>query len=130
MATTALQALAHLRDRNAVPAVIELLEATDAAVVAAAQTTLVTLTCEDLGRKAKRWTEWWAAMGGRSRIEWLLEGLAHKSPELRLLASSELYEVCGEYFGYHYDLPERDREEARRRWLDWWQNTGRPRFGL
>jgi hypothetical protein len=122
VATTALQALAYLRDKNAVPAIIELLEAADSTVAAAARATLVTLTCEDLGKKTKRWLEWWTAMGSRSRIEWLLEGLAHKVPEMRLLASNELYEVCGEYFGYHYDLPERDREEARQRWIAWWQS--------
>lgn len=124
VATTALQALAHLRDKNTVPAIIDVLELGDGAVVAAAQATLVALTCEDLGRKAKRWLEWWNAMGSRSRTEWLLEGLAHKSPELRLQASNELYETCGEYFGYHYDLPEREREEARQRWIAWWQNQG------
>jgi hypothetical protein len=122
VATTALQALAQLRDKNAVPAIIELLDADNAPVAIAAQASLVTLTCEDLGRKSKRWLDWWAEMGSRSRVEWLLEGLAHKSPELRLLASTELYEVCGEYFGYHYDLPEREREEARQRWIAWWQN--------
>jgi hypothetical protein len=124
VATTALQALAHLRDKNAVPAIIELLDVDDVAVAAAAQASLVTLTCEDLGRRPKRWLDWWTEMGNRSRVEWLLEGLAHKSPELRLLASNELYEVCGEYFGYHYDLPEREREEARQRWIAWWQNRG------
>jgi hypothetical protein len=46
----------------------------------------------------------------------------HRNPELRLLASNELYEISGEYFGYHYDLPERDREEARQRWIAWWQS--------
>lgn len=122
VATTALQALAQLRDKDAVPAIIGLLDVDDGAVAAAAQAALVTLTCEDLGRKAKRWLDWWGEMGSLSRIEWLLEGLAHKTPELRLLASNELYEVCGEYFGYHYDLPEREREEARRRWMAWWQN--------
>jgi hypothetical protein len=132
VATSALQALAHLRDKNAVPAIIEVLDLGDSAVAAAAQATLVSLTCEDLGRKAKRWLEWWNAMGSRSRIEWLLEGLAHKSAELRLQASNELYETCGEYFGYHYDLPEREREEARQRWIAWWQNQdglapGKPR---
>jgi hypothetical protein len=122
VATTALQALTHLRDKNAVPAIIDLLGEDNAQIAAAAQEALVTLTCEDLGRKPKRWLDWWAEMGSRSRVEWLLEGLAHKSPELRLLASNELYEVCGEYFGYHYDLPEREREEARQRWMAWWQN--------
>jgi hypothetical protein len=61
-------------------------------------------------------------------VEWLLEALAHRNPELRLLASTELYEISGEYFGYHYDLPERDREEARQRWIAWWhsKNQGAP----
>jgi hypothetical protein len=122
VATSALQALADLRDKNAVPVIIELLESGHAGVAEAAHATLVTLTCEDLGRKQKRWMEWWAAMGARARVEWLLEGLAHRTPELRLLASNELYEMCGEYFGYHYYLPEPEREEARQRWIAWWQD--------
>jgi hypothetical protein len=118
----ALHALAELRDKNAVPAIVELLEAENEDVAAAAQAALVALTCEDLGCKPKRWLEWWERMGSRTRVEWLLEGLAHRSPELRLAASNELYEISGEYFGYHYDLPERDREEARQRWITWWQD--------
>jgi HEAT repeat protein len=121
-ATGALRAIAELRDKTAVPAVVELLETGNEEVAAAAQAALVALTCEDLGRKTKRWLEWWEKMGSRTRLEWLLDGLAHRTPELRLAASNELYEISGEYFGYHYDLPERDREEARQRWIAWWQN--------
>lgn len=121
-AAGALRAIAELRDKNAVPAVAELLETGNEEVAAAAQAALVALTCEDLGRKPKRWLEWWEKMGSRTRVEWLLDGLAHRTPELRLAASNELYEISGEYFGYHYDLPERDREEARQRWIAWWQN--------
>lgn len=126
VATTALQALAQLRDKNAVPAIIELVDVEDAEVAATARATLTALTCQDFGRKAKRWLEWWNEMGARARVEWLLEGLAHRSPELRLLASNELYEVCGEYFGYHYDLPEPEREEARQRWIAWWHEHAPP----
>jgi len=122
VATGALRALAELRDKNAVPAIAELLEAADATIVEAAHAALVALTCEDVGMKAKRWMDWWSKMGSLSRVEWLLEALAHRTPELRLLASNELYEISGEYFGYHYDLPERDREEARLRWIAWWQS--------
>jgi hypothetical protein len=123
IACGALRALAELRDKNAVPVVIELLDKGSEEVASVAQATLVALTCEDLGRKARRWTDWWTKMGARSRVEWLLDGLAHRTAEIRLLASSELYEVSGQYFGYHYDLPERDREEARQRWIAWWQST-------
>jgi len=128
VAISALQALGDLRDKNAVPVIIEQLESANPDVALAAYSALLTLTCEDLGRKPKRWLEWWSTMGSRPRVEWLLEGLAHKTPEVRLLASNELYEICGEYFGYHYDLPEPEREEARQRWIDWWQSQlgGKP----
>ncbi|MBN2577303.1 MAG: hypothetical protein JXP73_22260 [Deltaproteobacteria bacterium] len=121
IAMSALEALAELRDKNAVPAVAELLDAENAQVATAAHETLVALTCDDVGHRSKRWMEWWTRMGGRPRVEWLLEGLAHRAPEIRLLAASELHEISHEYFGYHHDLPERDREEARQRWIAWWQ---------
>jgi len=120
IAVVALTSLAELRDKNAVPAIAELLAARNDEVVQAAHDALVALTCEDLGIKPKRWLDWWAKMGGKSRVEWLLEGLAHRTPEIRLLASTELHELSHEYFGYHHDLPERDREEARQRWIAWW----------
>jgi hypothetical protein len=127
IAVSALVGLAELRDKNTVPSIAELLDHKSAAVVAAAHAALVAITADDLGDRSKRWLEWWARMGNRSRVEWLLEGLAHRTPEIRLLASSELHELTHEYFGYHHDLPERDREEARQRWIAWWQsqNSGR-----
>jgi hypothetical protein len=124
-AAGALNALAELRDKDAVPAIAQALDAANPTVVAAAHAALVALTCEDLGRKSKRWLDWWTKMGGLSRVEWLLEALAHRNPDLRLIASTELHEVSGAYFGYHYDLPERDREEARQRWLAWWRSKHR-----
>jgi hypothetical protein len=125
VALGALAALSDLRDKNTVPVIAELLEAKDPAIAAAARQALITLTCRDLGSKPKHWLEWWARMGQRPRPEWLLEGLAHRTPEIRLLASSELHEISHEYFGYHHDLPERDREEARQRWIAWWQRQRR-----
>ena len=128
VATAALTALAELRDPSAVPAIIDWLESEDEQVGLTARTTLLALAGDDLGPKRKRWLDWWEKMRHRPRLEWLLDALSHRDPQIRLAASQELQEVTGEYFGYHYDLPERDREEARRRWLDWWQHTGRQRF--
>lgn len=116
----ALRALTQLRDKNAVPAIAEVLDRDVPELTRAARAALVELTCDDLGTKSKRWLDFWNRKGHLSRVDWLLEALAHRTPELRLQASSELYEICGEYFGYHYDLPERDREEARQRWIAWW----------
>ena len=39
----------------------------------------------------------------------MLDGLAHSDDEVRLSASEELKRLTGEYFGYHYDLPKRER---------------------
>jgi hypothetical protein len=128
IATAALVALAELRDPSAMPAIIGRLEGEDEQVALTARSTLLSLAGDDLGPKRRRWLDWWEKMRHRPRLEWLLQALAHRDPELRLAASQELQEITGEYFGYHYDLPERDREEARRRWLQWWQSTGRRRF--
>jgi hypothetical protein len=128
VATATLSALAELRDPSFVPAIIDRLESEDEHVALAARSTLLALTGDDLGPKRRRWLDWWEKMGQRPRVEWLLEALAHRDPQIRLTASQELQETTGEYFGYHYDLPERDREEARRRWLAWWQTTDKRRF--
>ena len=58
----------------------------------------------------------------------MLDGLAHRSDEVRMSASEELKRVTGEYFGYHYDLPRRERDEAHEKWLSWWESVGRRRF--
>lgn len=122
IAVAALVSLAELRDKNTVPTIAELLESKSEEVATAAHAALVTLTADDQGLRSKRWVEWWARMGNRPRVEWLIEGLAHRTPEIRLLASSDLHEISHEYFGYHHDLPERDREEARQRWIAWWES--------
>jgi hypothetical protein len=129
VAVGALAALADLRDKNTVPAIAESLATANPEVAAAARQTLIVLTCNDLGGKARHWLEWWTRMGHLPRAEWLLEGLAHRTPEIRLLAASELHEISHEYFGYHHDLPERDREEARQRWIAWWQKQRAARPG-
>jgi hypothetical protein len=128
IATAALAALAELRDPSSVPAIIDRLEGDNKQVALTARSTLLALAGDDLGPKRRRWLDWWGRMQHRPRLEWLLEALAHRDPAIRLAASQELQEITGEYFGYHYDLPERDREEARRRWLEWWQSTGKRRF--
>jgi hypothetical protein len=128
VATAALAALAELRDPASLPAIIDRLESDDKQVALTARSTLLALAGDDLGPKRRRWLEWWEKMQHRPRLEWLLEALAHRDPQIRLASSQELQDLTGEYFGYHYDLPERDREEARRRWLEWWQTTGRRRF--
>ena len=71
---------------------------------------------------------WWETKKGNDRVDWLLEGLSHKAPEIRFSASEELRLITGEYFGYHFDLPKREREEAKERWQQWWYQSGHARL--
>jgi hypothetical protein len=121
----AIEALTELRDREVVPLLLDRLGGGDERVNRAAQVALRTLTRHDFGGTRWRWSRWWREWKDRHRIEWLIDALTEKDAELRLEAAQELEELSGHYFGYHFDLGRREREEARRRWVDWWQNTGK-----
>ncbi|HMC93928.1 MAG TPA: hypothetical protein VKO16_04075 [Polyangia bacterium] len=108
--------------KAAVPALIERLEVAGDDAEAAHQA-LVAITKQDCGPKARRWTIWWERHQDDDRVDWLFDGLSHKTPEIRAAAEQELRALTGEYFGYHFDLPRRDRETARARWQSWWTET-------
>jgi hypothetical protein len=120
----AAEALGALRDVPSVPRLIELVKHPDAAVVTAARRALIEITKQDFGTSRWRWRSWWERHRNESRVEWMLEGLAHSEAEVRMSASEELRAMTVESFGYHFDLPKREREEARRRWIDWWRTHG------
>lgn len=88
---------------------------------ARARAALVSFAKQDFGTSRRRWRSWWEKHEGEDRVEWLFEALSHKEAELRASAQAELRELTGEYFGYHYDLPRREREAARARWQSWWR---------
>lgn len=120
----AAEALGVLKDVAAVPRLIELVKHADGAVVSAARKALVEITKQDFGTSRWRWRSWWDRHRGEPRVEWMLEGLAHAEPEVRLSASEELRGMSNEYFGYAFDLPKREREDARKKWVDWWRTHG------
>jgi len=92
--------------------------------VKAAHAALVAITRQDFGTKAKRWASWWDKHQDDDRIDWVFEGLSHKTPEIRAAAEQELRALTGEYFGYAFDLPREAREAARARWQAWWKEKG------
>ncbi len=106
------------RDKREVPGLIERLEEGDD--VEAAHAELVAITKQDFGPKPKRWAAWWRQHEDDERIDWLFEGLSHKTAEIREAAEQELRVLTGEYFGYAFDLPRGAREAARARWQSWW----------
>ncbi|MBX3156019.1 MAG: hypothetical protein KF773_08465 [Deltaproteobacteria bacterium] len=93
-----------------------------------ARKALVALTAQDFGPSEKKWRKWWETARPRHRIEWLIEGLGHKEDAIRESAINDLRRLTGEYFGYHHDLPRREREAAAERWVRWWRDAGRTRF--
>jgi hypothetical protein len=105
-------------DKRDVPGLIERLEEGDD--IEAAHTELVAITKQDFGPKPKRWAAWWKQHQDDDRIEWLFEGLSHKTAEIREASEQELRALTGEYFGYAFDLPRGVREAARARWQSWW----------
>ena len=120
-ALPAVDALRELRDARAVVLLVGLVKSEDATLGHAAQRALVEITKQDFGASRRRWTAWWQEHGHEQRTDWLFEGLSHRVPEVRASAAEELRELGGEYFGYHFDLPKAEREEARRRWQAWWR---------
>lgn len=117
----AADAAGRLRDGGSVPRLIELVKHEDAALARAAHAALIEITKQDFGTSRWRWRGWWERHGDEPRLEWLLEGLAHSESEVRKSAADELRTVSPESFGYEFDAPKREREEARRRWVDWFR---------
>jgi hypothetical protein len=126
-AVLAADGLGELRNARAVPALIEVLGGPESVAQTAARA-LVEITKQDFGQNRKKWQAWWEAHRNSDRIAWLLEGLSHKSPEIRFSSSEELRLITGEYFGYHFDLPKKERELARERWQTWWYQSGHARL--
>ena len=123
----AANALAKLGDVPAVPDLIETVAMGDRGAEHA-RLALVRLTKQDFGTNARKWRSWFGKSQSHSRVEWLIEGLAHKDENIRRSAVEELRQLTGEYFGFHHDLPKREREQARLRWTQWWKQAGRHRF--
>jgi hypothetical protein len=123
-ASTALAALADVR---AIPDLLDVHSRGGDAAHAVGKA-LTGLTKQDFGINTKKWRQWWDRNRRKNRIEWLLDGLAAREPEIRRSSAEDLRKATGEYFGYHHDLPRREREQARHRWLEWWNQTGRLRF--
>jgi Type II secretion system (T2SS), protein E, N-terminal domain len=123
----AASAVAELGDRDAL---IDLISAMGRGERFAESTrrALMSLTVQDFGTSDRKWQRWWEDHRRRHRIEWLIDGLAHKESELRTAAISNLRRLTGESFGYEADAAKRDRDIAHRRWLTWWNEAGRLRF--
>lgn len=123
----AARALAQLTDIGSVPLLIDALARGGSGQEALALA-LVSLTKQDFGQSVKKWRQWWDKNRGRHRIEWMIDGLVAKDAGVRRSAVEDLRKTTGEYFGFGPDQPKREREQARARWLEWWNQSGHRRF--
>jgi hypothetical protein len=122
-------ALGELRDTDSILRLIDLVGGRDEDTALGARRALSVITKQNFGTHAKKWLSWWDKNRRQPRVSWLFDGLSQDSAELRRSAFEELRALTNEHFGYEVDLPKRDREEARKRWLRWWESIGRMRFG-
>lgn len=120
-------AIISLGDVEAVSDLIGALERSDRGAEHARKA-LIALTAQDFGLSERKWRKWFETARKRHRIEWLIEGLNHKEDAIREASINDLRRLTGEYFGYHHDLPRKEREVAADRWASWWQETGQRQF--
>jgi hypothetical protein len=124
----AMEALASLRESQAVPLLIRLLEEGTDEIAGSVHGALFVITRQDFGRDARRWRDWWKRNQARHRVEWLIDSLTHELAEVRRPAGEELKRLSGENFGYYDDLPRKERARVQKRYRHWWDTKGRALF--
>jgi hypothetical protein len=124
----AIEAITDLRQAQATPRMIELLDDADREVSNGARWSLMVLARQDYGTDRAAWNKFWEKNQSRHRIEWLIDSLTHPNRDIRRSAGDELKSVTREYFGYYDDLPEAERTRAQTRYREWWDTEGRRRF--
>lgn len=112
--------LAKLRDALATPELIDLLENEEPGVHQIVHAALIEITKQKLPLAFKKWAKWWRKVGSQTeRVDWLIEGIQQKDPEIVNASWLELREITGEDFGFAPDAPRRKRNDAIKMWKRW-----------
>ena len=119
----AAEGVASLRDKVAVPMLIDMIGHQSESVSEAAQEALVTITKHNFGQDRDAWWAWWQTNRDRHRVEWMLDALESPDLECRFLAMQELAELAGDTFGYHFDMSHDEVGAAVARWRTWWEQV-------
>ena len=120
----AARAIGALRDVEAIPLLIQVLETSEPETANASADALALITLQRLGPDARRWLGWWKENRGRGRAEWLFSGLTSPDRETRLSAVAELTLAAPPPVEYSADLPPAERERLARAWAGWWTRSG------
>jgi len=124
----ALDTMGELAMPSTLPALITLLGDPVQDIADAVHRSIVQITCQDYGRDARRWIDWFAANASRHRVEWIMDALMHDSAEMRRIAADALAPVVGRDLGYDPYESRDERASAHVRYLLWWEQEGRTHF--
>jgi hypothetical protein len=123
------RAVGTLRDIQAVPKLIELLSSKERYIQEAALESLCSVTGQQLGLKPHRWKSWYADNAHHHRVEWIMSSLAHKDLSVRRWAADELRRITGQRIMFPAAGTKQEREIGLQKWVDWWRDEGRGKFG-
>lgn len=120
----AIEALADIREHEAIPTLLQILGDKDRSVARAAQWALSVLTRQDFGSDFNAWRDFWQDHRDEPRIEWLIASLEHAQAEIRRAALDEIRSLSGTDFGYAEASNEPEKNEIRQLIRAWWKRNG------
>lgn len=123
------RAVGTLRDIQAVSKLIDLLSSKERYIQEAALESLCSITGQQLGLKPHRWRSWYGDNAHHHRVEWIISSLAHKDLSVRRWAADELRRITGQRIMFPATGTKQEREIGLQKWVDWWTNEGRAKFG-
>jgi HEAT repeat protein len=123
-ASGAARALGALRDVDAIPLLVQVLDTPDRATADAAGAALARITLQRHGSDPRAWLAWWKQNRGRGRAEWLFSGLTNPEREVRVAAAAELADAAPPPVTYSPDADPDERENVARSWAGWWSRSG------
>jgi hypothetical protein len=118
----AAHALGALGDAEAIPLLVQALEASGPVAEASARA-LTLLTARQFGHDTAAWISWWKAHRSARRSDWLFESLVDPDPAVRSAAAAALRLAASPKppLDYRADASPREREDAARAWRAWWE---------
>jgi hypothetical protein len=124
----ALEAISVLRDSGSIEVLAKLCTHPTRQLSVPAHRALMAITGQDFGDADKKWRAWFSKNRERHRAEWLIDSLMHPEERMRSMASLELQKLTQVYHGFSANAGKREREQAQRRYRDWWESEGRKLF--
>jgi hypothetical protein len=123
--SAAIEALADIREDEAVPTLLQLLEDTSQSIRRASRWALCVLTRQDFGSEPTPWRQFWQEHRDEDRVEWLITSLDHDDRDIRRAAADELCGMAGESFGFEDEQTAAERRLAQAGFRTWWKDRGK-----